>query len=73
MKEGDFTFFLLAAAALAGFVFGLGAVVTGLDEDTWTKMTNREDCYFRETHVNNVWLTPGENSTTTAIYCKVED
>ena len=73
MKEGDFTIFLSSVLTVAVFVFGLGALITGIDEYSWTEMTNREDCYFRETHVNNVWLTPGENSTTTAIYCKVED
>ena len=47
------------------------ALNTGLDTITWTSMTNREDCYFVERNVNNVWGTPGESSSKTDIYCKV--
>lgn len=73
MTREDILFLLGFVVAILAFLFFMAGIATGPDEELWTKMTDREDCYFHETRVNNMWLTPGKDSSETSVYCLAKD
>lgn len=48
---------VLLPLMIMAFVYGLVALATGPDVDTWTQINNQ--CYVHTTQDRNVWLTPG--------------